>query len=224
MQAVSVADAIRDRRSVRGYLDKPVPQDVLNSVFELARWAPSGTNIQPWQVYVASGDLRDTLREQFMQLASGGEKARPDYNGKGRLGEPWKERRRDCARVLYEAMDVDWDDMEGRGRTAFRNFEMFDAPHVAFLCINEVFGMASAADVGMYTQTLMLSMHAHGLASCAQGTMAHYPEVVREAFGLEPEVKLLYGLSFGYEDPDIPANTARTDRATLEESVVFRDS
>jgi nitroreductase len=102
-----------------------------------------------------------------------------------------------------------------------RNFELFDAPHVAFFCMEDIFGGQSAADVGMYTQTLMLAMTAHGLASCAQGTMGHYPDLVRETFGLEDNMTVLYGLSFGYEDTTIPANTARTTRAALNESVQF---
>ena len=98
---------------------------------------------------------------------------------------------------------------------------MFDAPHVAFLCMDEVFGGQSAADVGMYAQTLMLSMTAHGLASCAQGTMAHYPDLVRETFDIPSEIKVLFGISFGFEDKSIPVNNARTGRAALSDSVTF---
>lgn len=96
-------------------------------------------------------------------------------------------------------------------------------PHMAFLCMHESFGKQSAADVGMYAQTLMLALTANGLASCAQGTMAHYPDLVRETFKLAPEIKILFGLGFGYEDSTVPANTARTSRAPLEESVTFLD-
>jgi len=102
-----------------------------------------------------------------------------------------------------------------------RNFELFDAPHAAFLCMDETFGVGSAADVGMYAQTLMLAMTAHGLASCAQGTLRNYPDMVRQEFNLAPELKVLFGISFGYEDTGIAANTARTIRAPLEETVQF---
>ena len=221
---ITLEEAIRSRRSVRGFLPDPVPQDILNSVFELAQWSPSGTNIQPWQVYVASGALRDALRDEFIRRALSRQSATPDHSDKTRLGEPWRDRRRDCAKALYTAMDIAWEDKEGRARAAFRNFELFDAPHVAFLCMNEVFGKSSAADVGMYAQTLMLSLTAHGLASCAQGTMAHYPDLVRETFDLDPAVKVLFGISFGYEDTSTPANTARTTRVPLAESVVFRSA
>lgn len=224
MTDISLEEAVKGRHSVRGFLPDPVPQDVLNKVFELAQWAPSGTNVQPWQVYVASGATRDALRTEFIRRAEAGQAPKLDYANRGKLGDPWRERRRDCANALYTAMDIAWEDKERRARASFRNFELFDAPHVAFLCMNEVFGMASAADLGMYAQTLMLSMTAHGLASCAQGTMAHHPDLVREIFNLDPAIKVLFGISFGYEDPSVAANETRTVRAPLEESVVFRSA
>jgi hypothetical protein len=223
MSEMSFETAVMSRRSVRGFQDKEVPQDVLNKVFDIARWSPSGTNIQPWQTYVASGALRDTLRNQMMTAVKAGTKPNQDHKEpKKPIGQVWKDRRRECAAVLYRAMDISWDDKEARGAASFRNFELFDAPHVAFLCMDEAFGLGSAWDVGMYAQTLMLAMTANGLASCAQGTMGHHPELVREAFGLGPEVKVLFGLSFGYEDTSMKVNSAHTERAALEDTVTFK--
>ncbi len=124
--------------------------------------------------------------------------------------------------MLYRAMDIAWDDKEARNAAAFRNFELFDAPHVAFLCMDEAIGLSRAWDVGMYAQTLMLAMTANGLASCAQGTMGHHPDLVREAFGLGPQVKVRFGLSFGYEDTSMKVNNAHTERALLEDTVTFK--
>jgi nitroreductase len=88
--------------------------------------------------------------------------------------------------------------------------------------MDEAFGLGSAWDVGIYAQTLMLAMTANGLASCPQGHIVHNPELVREAFDLGPEVKVLFGLSFGYEDTSMKANSAHTQRAALEDTVTFR--
>ena len=211
----------KSRRSVRGFLNTRVPDDVLQKIFETARWAPSGTNVQPWHICVASGEVRDQLRAGLLERATNRVPVVTDHPGDGRLGDPWRERKRGCARALYGAMDIEWDDKPGRGRAALRNHELFDAPHVAFLCMHELFGIQSAADVGMYAQTLMLAMTVNGIASCAQGSLRNYPELVREAFGLEPEMKVLFGISFGYEDPAVPANQARTDRAPVAETVQF---
>ena len=223
MSQMSFEEAVRSRRSVRGFLDRPVPQDVMEKVFDIARWSPSGTNMQPWQTFVASGELRDTLREQMMARVQS--KVAPDQDHKDpkrSVGQIYKDRRSECAAVLYRSMGIDWEDKPARAAASFRNFELFDAPHVAFLCMDEGFGLGSAWDVGMYAQTLMLAMTANGLASCAQGTMGHHPDLVREAFGLGPEVKVLFGISFGYEDPTMRVNKAHTERASLTETVSFR--
>ncbi len=219
--ATSFEQLVRERRSVRGFLDKPVPEALIQRIFDTARWAPSGTNVQPWHVCVASGDTLARMRSEFMQRFANREKIVTDHAPDGRLGDPWRERKRACARALYGAMDIEWEDREGRGRAAARNYEFFDAPHAAFFSMHGLFGAQSAADVGMYAQTLMLAMTDHGIASCAQGTLRNYPDFVRETFGLDPELKVLFGLSFGYEDTSVPANAARTDRAPLNETVEF---
>jgi len=223
MPEMSLETAVMSRRSVRGFQNKEVPQDLLNKVFDIARWAPSGTNIQPWQSYVASGATRDALREQMMAAVKNGSPPNQDYKESQKtLGQVWKNRRRECAAVLYRAMNISWEDKKSRNAAAFRNFELFDAPHVAFICMDESFGLGRAWDVGMYAQTLMLAMTANGLASCAQGTMAHHPELVRKAFDLGPEMKVLFGLSFGYEDTSMKVNSAHTQRAALEDTVTFK--
>ena len=220
---MSLETAVMSRRSVRGFQNREVPQDLLNKVFDIARWAPSGTNIQPWQSYVASGATRDALREQMMAAVKNGSPPNQDYKESQKpLGQVWKNRRRECAAVLYRAMNISWEDKKSRNAAAFRNFELFDAPHVAFICMDESFGLGRAWDVGMYAQTLMLAMTAYGLASCAQGTMAHHPELVRKAFDLGPEMKVLFGLSFGYEDTTMKVNSAHTQRAALEDTVTFK--
>ena len=90
-----------------------------------------------------------------------------------------------------------------------------------FLCIDDLFGKHTVADVGMYAQTLMLAMSVNGIASCAQGSLRDYPDLVRETFGLAPEVKVLFGISFGFEDSNVAANLARTERAPVSETVQF---
>ena len=212
---------VRGRHSVRGFREDPVPQDLIEKVFEVARWSPSGTNVQPWHVCVASGSVCDQLRTEFLARFDAGVKPNTDHAPDGRTPGVWQERKRGCARALYGAMGIDWEDRAGRAYAARRNYEFFGAPHAVFLGMHEVFGTQTASDVGMFAQTLMLAMHAHGIASCPQGTLRNYPDYVREVFGLEPEVKILFGISFGYADPQMAVNEARTDRAPLSETVQF---
>ena len=224
MSEMSFEKAVMSRHSVRGFQQREVSQYLLNKVFDLARWSPSGTNMQPWQICVASGGTRDFLREKMMAAVRNGMPPNQDFKSSGKpVGKLWKDRRRECAAVLYRAMDIAWEDKKARGAAAFRNFELFDAPHVAFICSDEAFSLARAWDIGMYAQTLMLAMTANGLASCAQGTMGHYPELVREAFNLGEEVKVLFGISFGYEDKSMKVNTAHTERSSIEDTIIFKN-
>jgi nitroreductase len=212
---------VRGRHSVRGFRKDPVPQALIEKVFDIARWAPSGTNVQPWNICVASGEVCERLRTEFLARFDSGEKPQTDHAPDGKTPGVWQERKRGCARALYGAMGVEWEDRAGRGLAARRNYDFFGAPHAAFLAMHETFGTQTASDVGMYAQTLMLAMHAHGIASCPQGTLRNYPDFVREVFGLEPEIKILFGISFGFEDPGMSVNEARTERAALGEIVQF---
>lgn len=220
---MSVEDALAVRRSVRGFLDKPVPPDVMQKIFELAQRAPSNCNIQPWQVYVASGAARDRIREALMKNVTGGVAPNPDFGYPGKFQGVHRDRQVECAVALYTEMGITRQDSQGRLRASLRNFELFDAPHVAFIGMHKSFGATVALDVGIYLQSLMLAMTAHGVASCPQGSMRNYPDVVRAEFGSSPEIGILVGLSFGYEDGSVPANRTRTTRAPLPENVVFKD-
>ncbi|MBA3980944.1 MAG: oxidoreductase [Alcanivorax sp.] len=218
---MSLAEALRNRRSVRGFLDKPVPQAVLDEVFSLAQLAPSNCNIQPWRVLVASGATRDTLRERMVANATQGKAIQPDFEHLPSFEGVYRQRQVDCAVELYNNMGIARDDKAGRLRATLRNFELFDAPHVAFIGMDRRFGVTVALDVGMYIQSLMLVMTAFGIGSCAQGSMRYYPGDVREVFGEPDDTAILCGISFGYEDTAVDANRTRVGRAPLGESVTF---
>ncbi|ALO45587.1 nitroreductase [Pseudohongiella spirulinae] len=221
---MTLVDAIRQRHSVRGYLDKRIPDDVLQQIFELAQWAPSNCNVQPWKVYVASGELRDRLSAEMQRRVLSGVPSNPDYEYRGDFAGEYRTRQVECAVALYSEMGIERHDREGRMRAVLRNYEFFDAPYMAFIGMNQAFGTTVAIDVGMYAQNLMLSLVAHGLHSCPMGTMRDYPDLVREAFELSEEDRILFGLAFGYEDTAVAANRTRTSRDPVSASVQFRSS
>jgi len=218
---MSLEEAIHTRRSVRGYLPDPVPDSILEKVFGLSQFAPSNCNIQPWQVYVASGATRDEIRRRMVERAMSGAPINPDYEHLPKFEDVYRQRQVDCAVELYNNMGIARDDSAGRMRATLRNFELFDAPHVCFIGMDRSFGVTVALDVGMYIQTLMLTMAAHGIGSCAQGSMRYYPDDVRDVFGVDHKIAILVGISFGYEDPSIAANRTRVGRAPLGENVKF---
>jgi len=222
-ETLSLADALRTRRSVRGFLDKPVPEETLKQIFELAQLAPSNCNIQPWKVFVASGEVRDELRRRMVEKVTAGVPMEPDFEpNAGKFNGVYRQRQVDCAVELYNNMGIERDDKPGRMRAQLRNFELFDAPHVVFIGMEREFGPTVALDVGMYIQSLMLAMTAHGVGSCAQGSMRYFPNDVREIFGEPASTAILVGISFGYEDPEVAANRTRVGRAPLADSVAFK--
>lgn len=212
---------IRQRRSVRGFLPDAVPGALLREVFELAQQAPSNCNTQPWAVHVVSGTASRQLRDKLVAAGRAREPLRPDWPAEGKYEGVYRDRQYDAAARLYGAMGVERRDLDGRFEAYLRNHAFFDAPHVAFIFLPAPFDIREATDCGIYAQTLMLALTARGIGSCAQGALGLFPDLVRAQLGIPPQHRLLLGISFGYEDPGVKANTARVGRAELEHAVQF---
>ncbi|MGD8840055.1 MAG: nitroreductase [Gammaproteobacteria bacterium] len=208
------------RRSIRGFLPQAVDRALLERVFETAASAPSNCNTQPWQCHVVSGELRDRLSRIFMETIAEG-KHSLDFPYEAKYDGVYRERQVDVAVLLYRALGVAREDREGRKRAFLRNLEFFDAPHVVFLFMPDWCDIREACDVGMYAQNLMLSMCAHGLASCPQTVLGYDADTVRRELGIDASMKLLFGISFGYENPELAENRIVPERAALEEQVQF---
>ena len=212
----------RTRRSIRGFLPKPVDSDTLQHVFSVAASAPSNCNTQPWQSHVVSGRMRDRLSAIFMQTIATG-KHSLDFPYEAKYSDQYRQRQVDVAVQLYEALGIARDDSEGRKRAFLRNLEFFDAPHVVFLFMPDWCDLREACDVGMYAQNLMLTLWAHGIASCPQTILGYDADSVRRELGIDASMKLLFGISFGYADPDLPENQIVPERADLAQLVKFHD-
>ena len=211
----------RSRRSIRGYLPQRVEQSVLEKVFETAAFAPSNCNSQPWDCHVVSGDLRDRISRIFLEETIGQGNNSMDFPYDASYEGIYRKRQVDVAVLLYQALGVERDDKEGRVKAWMRNLEFFDAPHVVFIFMPDWCDIREACDVGMYAQNLMLSMQAYGLASCPQTILGYDSETLRRELNIAPEMKLLFGISFGYADMSLPENLIVPERASLAESVHF---
>lgn len=211
---------VRSRRSIRGFLEQPVEQELLEQVFDAASQAPSNCNTQPWQSHVVSGELCKRVSRRLLGTIGAGHHAL-DFPYDGRYEGVYRERQLAVAIQLYEALGVAREDRDGRHRAFLRNLEFFGAPQVVFIFVPQWCDVRAAADVGMYAQNLMLAMQSRGLASCPQTILGYDADSVRELLGIDAQMKLLFGISFGYEDTDLPENKIVPDRMPLSESVVF---
>lgn len=220
MEVCEAFDNIVDqRRSIRAYREDPVPQSLMEHVFGSALRAPSNCNTQPWYVHIVTGDLLEQLRQELPEKFAAGEVAF-DYPYEGRYHGVFKDRQYGAAKALYDALGIPREDKTRRAEWFLDNFRFFGAPACAFFTLPAEFGLREACDLGMYAQTVMLGLTAHGLGSCPQTSLGFMANVLRPALQLPEDQKLMFGLSFGYPAVD-PVNDVRTDRAVLGDAVFF---
>lgn len=210
---------VRTRRSTRGFTSRPVPESVVRAALELAQQSPSNCNAQPWRVFVATGErcsrLRTRLLEAFDANRPRDEVTTPRFDAEHRA------RQIACAVELYGKMGVARGDRSARTRGERRNFELFDAPAVAIVCMRHEFGVGVAIDVGCWLQTFLLALTAFGVQSCPQASLRAYGTLVKEELGIDPSLQVLCGVSFGYADESVAANAARMGRSSVDECVTL---
>ncbi|MET1072199.1 MAG: nitroreductase [Umezawaea sp.] len=211
---------IRERRAVRAFRPDPVPAATLRAVFSLATAAPSNANTQPWHVEVVSGAARDRLSADLL-AAHAASRMSTDFPYDDGLYQGVHARRRvEAGRTMYGALEIARDDVEGRRAYDAESLKFYGAPHVALLFTPVNAEARIAADIGMYAQTLLLALTAHGIASCPQGLLGFYASTIRESLGVRDR-KVLFGVSFGYADDTAPINRITIPRAPLEETTTF---
>jgi nitroreductase len=220
---VDVNEAVRSRRSVRGFLGRPVPAATLRRVLSAALRAPSGGNLQPWQVYVLSGsrleDLKARIRQRIAAGDSGDPLQVPPYPDA--LPAVYAQRRADMGRQRYGAVGIAQGDKDGRARVRAGNWECFGAPAALFCYLDEQMLSPQWMDTGMFLQSVMLLLRAEGLDSCPQIAWAEYHRTVAEVVKPPDGRVLACGMSIGYADPHQPQPSR--SRAPLSEVVTFLD-
>jgi nitroreductase len=221
---MTVTDALRTRRSTREFLPTPVPLALVREILEVARWAPSGGNLQPWKVIVVGGAEREAVTAIGRTVSPDGadseEGADPIYPPK--LWEPYRTRRFHLGEMMYAQLGIAREDRAGRLARLTRNFEFFGAPVGLFFVIDRGLGRAQWAHLGMFMLAVALAAHERGVASCFQEFWAMARNTLHRHFGL-PDSDMVYcGMSLGYPDPAAAVNRLRSERAGVEEFATFR--
>ena len=220
---MDVYEAVKSRRAVRGFTDEPVPREVLERVLSAAAWSPSGSNIQPWNVYVVTGAPLAGLKKRAVErVATGVPWDEREYEMyPPAMKSRYRERRSAFGKERYRALGVEREDTEARMRAAIANWDCFGAPAALFVYIDRDMGPAQWADLGMYLQSVMLLLRDEGLHSCPQMAWSQVRETVADTLSPPDGLVLFCGLSIGYEDPAV--RYIRTGRAPLDETVTFVD-
>lgn len=218
---MSVEKLLKNRVSIRAFINKPIPEDTLNKVFANAQLSPSNCNVQPWQICVVSGESQETLKAQFMQTLMSGGKPNPDFNWLPKYEGLHRERQFGSANALYSSIGVTREDEKARQMAMVRNWQFFDAPYAVFFTMDKYLDIMGAVDLGIYAQTLSLLLSEQGIGSCMQGALGQFPDPVRKILNLPDERGILFGMSFGYADENAAINETKTDRATLDSAVAF---
>ena len=220
---MEVIEAIRGRASTRAFLEKPVPQELLEQVLEAARWAPSGVNTQPWKVWVVSGSAKQTIGDEMLAARAAGEPKRQDYRYYAeKLVEPYRSRQKACGLALYGALGIAREDQDRRVEQWNRNYIGFGAPVELFVFVEAALEKGSWVDTGMFIQNIMLAARGCGLETCPQAAMAEYPDIVRRVLGIPDSLHLICGIAVGYRDASHPVNQYRTDREPLASFVSWQ--
>lgn len=206
------------RHSCRAFLPDPVPRATIERILTLAQRTASWCNCQPWQVAITEGAGTRRLRDALQHRAQI-EGFEPDFPFPREYRGDYLARRRESGFQLYGAVGVARGDRDAYRRQEMRNFALFDAPHVAIVTTDEALGEYGAMDCGGYVANFLLAAQANGVATVAQASLAMYPEVLRDVLGIGPDRRVVCGISFGYADTAHPANSYRTRRADLGETV-----
>ena len=221
---MDVIEAIKKRSSARAFLNKAVARETVEGILEVARWAPSGGNLQPWHVVVVTGETKRRIGDRIIAAREAGIKERSDHtNYPQEWFEPYTSRRKATGIALYRAMGIARDDMQRRKEAWYRNFRFFDAPVGLLFFVDRRLGRGSWTDMGMLLQNIMLAATAQGLATCAQATLGDYPDIVREATGMSADFDVICGMSLGYPDTEAAVNNYRTERVGVAEFMTWCD-
>lgn len=215
-----VDEAILGRHSTRAFLPTPVPRQVVDDILAVARFAPSGTNTQPWKVYALTGEPKAGLVSRLKAVYDDPEEAafhRDEYAYYPKEWvSPYIERRRKVGWDLYGLLGIAKTDKVRMHEQHGRNYAFFDAPVGLIFTIDRIMQQGSWLDYGMFLQSVMIAARARGLATCPQAAFTPFHKIITDYLGCPPNEMLVCGMALGYADPNAIENQLRTEREPVE--------
>ncbi len=219
---MNITQAITERHSIRRFLPKKVPLEIVKKILRDACRAPSGTNTQPWKVTCVIGKTKERLSKAIKEAIKN-DQADLEYKYMpSPLREPYISRKRKIGYSLYELYGIAKDDYPARKKAMLRNFEFFGAPVGLFFRMDRDLLYGSWLDVGMFMQNVMILAREHGLESCPQQAWCEFGSTVHKVLNIPQEEIIVSGMSLGFA-AKAPENTLISERADIDEFSVFLD-
>jgi nitroreductase len=217
---VKVSDALRKRISTRAFKPDPISESVIRDILDVARFAPSGGNLQPWKVIAVAGPERDAVVALAKANLPGDDGDRPVYPAN--LWEPYRTRRFKLGEDMYALLGIPRENKPARLMHLAQNLDFFGAPVGLFFVIERRMGHGQWAHLGMFMQSVALAAIERGVASCMQEAWARVREPLHKHFALAEDEMIYCGMALGYADESAPVNALRSDRAEVDEFATFR--
>ena len=215
---MDILDAIKQRKSIRGYKADSVPKAVLREVLEIAARAPSAMNTQPWEFVVVTGDSLRHIRRESAKKLNAGEVPKPEHHVVGWTNDSvHRVRQVELAKHIFQVMAIPREDKARRAEWMERGFRYFDAPAAIIICVDKALSEAGPLlDVGAVMQNICLAALHFGLGTCIHDQGVMYPEVVKRYAGIPESKRLIIAISIGYPDEENIVNTISSPRESID--------
>ena len=221
---MEIREAVRLRKSIRGYKPDPVPKDLLREILEIATRSPSAGNLQTWEITVVTGEVLENIKRGNAEKLAYGVRMNPDVSMKIPEGDVYRRRRGQLFDELYKLLGITRKEMDKTATFMEKGLRFYDAPAAMILSadcsLNE---SRTQLDIGCFAQTICLVALAFGLGTCIQEGPLMYPEVVRRYLPIPVSKRMTVSIAIGYPDRDFPANRLETKREPLENIVAWYD-
>ena len=220
---MDIKEAVKTRKSIRGYKPDPVPRQVLEEIVRISTRAPSALNTQPWEIVIVTGEPLAKIQQANAEALAAGKMPQSDFTIEGKPFEGvYKERQRELGFELYRLLGIARDDRQKRTEWTMKGFRIFDAPAAIFLAADASLEPAlTYSDIGGLAQTLCLVALDYGLGTCINNQGIVYPDVIRQATGLPDSMRMYLCIAVGYPDWTHPANKLESSREVLEKNTYW---
>lgn len=217
---MDIIECVKERKSIRGYKNEPIPKQVIKEILEIAKRSPSGLNTQPWEFIVVAGEVLDNIRKENIEKYNSG--IAPDSTLIFKHQGIYRDRQVELAKRLFALMQIKREDAVKREEWLKKGVRFFDAPAAIILTVDKAMGGKFAIfDLGIITQTICLVAWAYGLGTCIEIQGVLYSEVIQRFTALPESKQVIIGIAIGYPDWDFPANQIQSDRETIDNIATF---